>query len=152
MSLSDEQTAAREFAWQHFALHATQRLEMFRSYVAFIAIIYAAFGVSLQTKTYFVGAIASLLGIIISTAFALFDKRIRTLLKISERYLLDEEARLSKVLGNIHIRLFRKSDTITRITRGHATLTYSTLFRAIYLINFILCLLGFIVSGALALG
>jgi hypothetical protein len=126
---------ARDLAWNHFDLHAKQRMEMFRSYVTFIAIIYAGYGATLQSSSYFIGGALSLLAIFLSVVFFLFDLRIRQLLKISERYLIDEEKRLSESLHNANIRLFRKADMITHIGGSYFKLTYSTLFRGIYLAN-----------------
>jgi hypothetical protein len=84
-------TEARRFAWDHFDLHAKHRLEMFKSYVTFLGLTYAGYAASLQLKAYIVAFALSLLAIALSAIFFLFDIRIRTLLKISERYLLDSE-------------------------------------------------------------
>lgn len=126
---------ARDFAWNHFDLHAKQRMEMFRSYVTFIAVVYAGYGVSLQARAIFLGIVLCLFAIIISVIFYLFDLRIRQLLKISERYLLDEELRLSKAISNRNIRVFHKSDLVTQFRGRCMKLTYSELFRSFYLFN-----------------
>ena len=129
------QKEARDFAWAHFALHATHRLEMFKSYVAFVAVAYAGFGIALQAKVYSIGLAISVFAIFLSFSFYLFDSRIRQLLKISEQYLLDAEQQLSKTLSNSKIRLFRKSDLITHIGSPVVRTTYTNLFRSIYLVN-----------------
>jgi hypothetical protein len=146
---SQIQKEARDFAWGHFALHATHRLEMFKSYVAFTALTYAGFGISLQAKVYFIGAALSVFAISLSLVFYLFDRRIRQLLKISERYLLDAESELSKTLLNKNIRLFRKSDLITHIGESSFRLTYTNLFGGVYLINVVFSLTIFGVMMAL---
>jgi hypothetical protein len=132
---------ARSFAWDHFDLHAKQRMEMFRSYVTFIAVVYAGYGWSIQAKEYWIGALLGLFAIFLSFSFFLFDQRIRQLLKISERYLLDDEKRLSKLISNPNIRLFHKSDLITHFDAGYFRLTYSNLFRGVYLGNILVAVL-----------
>jgi hypothetical protein len=137
--------AARNFAWKHFELHAGHRLEMFKAYVAFVAISYAGFAAALQAKAYVIDLALSILAILLSIVFLLFDLRIRQLIKISERYLLDDELLLSDALQNQNIRLFRKSDLITHIGYQGFKLTYSNLFRGIYYSNVIL---GFLLAIA----
>lgn len=132
---------ARDLAWNHFDLHAGHRMEMFRSYVTYIAVVYAGYGWSLQAKAFWIGALLGLFAIIISTSFFLFDLRIRQLLKISERYLLDDEKRLAKSLANPNIRIFRKSDLITHVAVRYFRLTYTNLFRGIYLSNILVSLM-----------
>jgi lipoprotein signal peptidase len=63
---------ARDLAWNHFNLHAGHRMEMFRSYVTYIAVVYAGYGWSLQAKAYWIGALLGLFAIIISISFFLF--------------------------------------------------------------------------------
>lgn len=141
--MDEDIRAARKFAWKHFELHASHRLEMFKAYVAFAAISYAGFAAALQAKAYPIDLVLSILSVLLSVIFSLFDLRIRQLIKISERYLLDDERLLSDALQNQNIRLFRKSDLITHIGYRGFKLTYSNLFRGIYYSNFILgCLLA----------
>jgi len=146
----DNLKEARKFAWNHFDLHAKQRMEMFRSYVTFIALIYAGFGASLQAKVYFIGASLSIFSILISIAFFLFDLRIRQLLKISERYLLNDEKRLGLLLSNSNIRLFHKSDLIIRMDIRYFKLTYSNLFRLVYFANVIVSIIFLLILIAVA--
>jgi len=131
-NLDESLKDARAFAWNHFDLHAKQRMEMFRSYITFIAVVYAGFVASIQWKVYHFGVFLALFSIFLSVTFFLFDMRIRLLLKISERYLLDEEMRLSQLLSNQNIRLVRKSDLVARTGKHCFKLTYSNLFRLVY--------------------
>jgi hypothetical protein len=146
----DDLASARELAWKHFDLHATHRMEMFRSYVTFIAIAYAGYGWSLQAKAYLAGVVFGILAIILSASFYLFDQRIRQLLKISERYLMDDEKQLSRSLSNPNIRLFRKADLITRVNKRSYNFSYSRLFRIIYAANILLAGVFFILLVILA--
>ena len=53
MTQREEELAMREarrFAWDYFDLTQRHRLEMFKSYVTFVGLIYAGFGAALQTK------------------------------------------------------------------------------------------------------
>ncbi len=108
---------ARRFAWDYFDLHSKHRLEMFKSYVTFVGLIYAGFGAALQTQLYAICFVLSFLAVALSAIFYLFDVRIRQLIKISESYLLDSEKQLSQLVSNPKIRLFRQSDLITHINR-----------------------------------
>src|SRR5690348_12340886 len=133
--LAETLKAARALAWKHFQLHATHRIDMFKAYVAFVAIIYAGYGASLQSKYYLVGVSLAVLLIILSAIFYRFDLRIRRLLKIAEGYLIDAERQMGDILRNRNIRLFRKSDLITRVGSPRFRLTYSSLFRGVYFMN-----------------
>ena len=145
----DDLKQARDLAWKHFQLHAGHRIEMFKAYVAFGAIIYAGYGASLQYKYYLVGFILSVLLILLSVIFYLFDTRIKQLLKISERYLLDDELKLSAAIDNPNIRLFKKSNVIADIPGLFAThyirVTYSALFKNVYALNILVAGLMFVV-------
>ena len=35
---------ARKFTWDHFDLHSKHRLEMFKSHVTFVGLVYAGYG------------------------------------------------------------------------------------------------------------
>jgi hypothetical protein len=150
--MEDKQNAskeARDFAWEHFKLHAGQRMDMFRSYVTFIGLTYAGYGVALQVKHHTVAGILGLLGIFLSSSFFLFDLRIRQLLKISERFLLKAENSLAVSLSDQDIRLFRKSDLITVVNKPKFRLTYSRLFCAIYFANIFAALISILILPAL---
>ena len=90
---------ARELAWRHFDLHAKQRIEVFKSYLTLLAVIFAGYGVAAQTKLNRVGFAIAIFSILISVFFWFLDRRTRDLVKLSEGYLKGEEERLSKVLG-----------------------------------------------------
>jgi len=136
---------AQTFAWEHFELHASQRLQMFRAFVGFIGLTYAGYGTALQAKALIVAGTLSIFSIFAATVFYLFDLRIRQLLKISERYLLDSELKLSLKISNSNIRLFRKSDLITHIDTRYFRLTYSNLFLGIYGVTALVGLISLVV-------
>jgi hypothetical protein len=131
---------ARKFAWGHFDLHARHRLEMFRSYVAFLGLTYGGYAAALQLKAYIVSIALSIFAIALSVVFYLFDVRIRILIKIAERYLLDSEKQLGQLLSNQNIRLFRKSDLVTHINVRCFRVTYSNLFWGIYFGNILVAI------------
>ncbi len=60
---------ARGFAWDYFDLHSKHRLEMFKSYITFVGLIYAGYGAALQTKLYAICFILSLLAFALSAIF-----------------------------------------------------------------------------------
>jgi hypothetical protein len=135
--------AARELAWRHFDFHAKQRVEVFKAYLTLVTIVYAGCGVSLQVKAYSIGLVLSAASVLFSIIFYLFDARSRQLVKISERFLITEESRLSRLIGNQAIRLFRKSDLATTVAKRGIRVTFSNLFSALFLSNAAISLLLF---------
>jgi hypothetical protein len=133
--LSESADQAREFAWKHFDFHAKQRIDMFKSYLTLLAILYAAFGLSIQTKGYLLGIVFAVISILFSTIFYLLDIRNRQLIIIAERFLIKEELRLALRISDHDIRLFRKSDLVTKIGRPSIRLSYSNLFRLFFGLN-----------------
>jgi hypothetical protein len=131
---------ARKFAWDHFDLHAKHRLEMFRSYVTLLGLTYAGYGAALQLSAYLLCSALTIFAIVLSAIFFLFDLRIKLLIKIAERYLLDAEKYLSDALSNQNIRLFRKADLITHVNVRCFRITYSNLFMIIYFGNILIAL------------
>jgi len=126
---------AREFAWRHFDFHAKQRIEVFKAYLTLVTIVYAGCGVSVQSKAYSIGLTLCAVSIIFSVVFYLFDVRSRQLIKISERYLIKEEARLAQLTKNEAIRLFRKSDLAAAVAKQGFRVTFSNLFSALFISN-----------------
>ncbi|WP_035967346.1 hypothetical protein [Bradyrhizobium sp. YR681] len=124
--------AARELAWRHFDFHAKQRVDMFKAYLTIVAILFASFGVAAQYRFYLLGGAFSLLSVILSIVFYLFDVRTRQLIKISEAYLLKEERRLATLIDDRDIQLFKKGDLITNIGHQGFRLTYTNLFRVLF--------------------
>jgi hypothetical protein len=112
-STSDEEArkAAREFAWKHFEFHAKQRIEIFKSYLTLLALIFAGYGVAFQTKNYALGVVLTLYSQGLTTLFGFWDARSRDLIKISEAYLKTDEEWLAKLVGP-KVMLFTESDRI----------------------------------------
>jgi hypothetical protein len=133
-------TSARELAWRHFDFHAKQRIDMFKSYLTLITIVYVGLGVAIQSKIYMIGILFCLLLICFSVLFYLFDLRNRQLVRISESYLLSEEKRISKIIAKSDIRLFYKSNLITHFSSRHLRLTYSNLLRLLFGLNAVVAL------------
>jgi hypothetical protein len=132
---SDARAAARELAWRHFDFHAKQRIDMFKAYLTIVAILFASFGVTAQYKFYILGAAFALMSLIFSAVFYLFDLRTRQLIKISEAYLLKEEKRIAMIVGDRDALLFKKSDRITYFGHQGFRLTYTNLFRVLFVSN-----------------
>jgi hypothetical protein len=111
-------TAARELAWRHFDLHAKQRIEVFKSYLTLVAVIFAGYGVTIQSRLNQVGLAIAFFSILISILFWFLDHRTRDLVKLSEEYLKGEEKRLANVLGDERIvRWSRLSEQIFRLDK-----------------------------------
>jgi hypothetical protein len=115
--MTEEETAAREISrdlsWKHFDLHAKQRIEVFKSYLTLVALIFAGYGVALQAKLYSVGMAIACFAAVVSVLFWFLDKRTRALIKLSEGYLKGEEQRLAATLQDARIALFTASDRLS---------------------------------------
>ena len=134
--------AARDLAWKHFDLHAKQRIEVFKAYLTLTALVFAGYGVSLQTKSFGLGIILCIFWILISILFLLLDRRTRDLIKISEVYLKEEESRLAKILKTQTIALFAESDRLSSLSakRGRRV-SYGRIFLEFFWVNIILAVL-----------
>jgi len=134
--------AARDIAWKHFDLHAKQRIEVFKSYITLIAVIFAGYGIAFQAKIYVLGITIAFFSVLISILFWFLDQRTRKLIKLSEGYLKVEETRLAEVLHTKSITLFAESDRLSEAS-GQKTrkISYTRIFADFFLINIILALM-----------
>lgn len=130
---SSAREVARDFAWKHFDLHAKQRIEVFKSYLTLITLIFAGYGVAFQTKNYGLGILLALFSLIVSFFFRQLDERTKALIKLSETYLKDEESNLARELQNKHIAIFAESDRLSEV-QGPG-ISYGTIFSWFFLAN-----------------
>jgi len=141
-SVDKARDAARDIAWKHFDLHAKQRIEVFKSYVTLITVIFAGYGIAFQTKTHWLGVVVAVFSILISLLFWFLDRRTRELIKLSERYLKDEETRLAEILRSESIMLFTESDRLSDSSaKKGRRVSYSSIFTKFFWINIVLAAL-----------
>jgi hypothetical protein len=139
------QDAARELAWRHFDLHAKQRIEVFKSYLTLLAVIFAGYGVSAQAKLNLVGEAIAVFSVLISLFFWFLDRRTRDLIKLAENYLKGEEKRLSQVLNDTRIELFTESDRLSDARKiCGLKISYGKVFSVFFFANIILAILAFL--------
>lgn len=151
----DERVArdvARELAWRHFDLHAKQRIEVFKSYLTLLAVIFAGYGVAAQAKLNCVGIAIAIFSFLISIFFWFLDRRTRDLVELSEEYLKGDEERLSKTLNDTRILLFAESDRLSKANKiCGLKISYGYIFTAFFFSNIVLAVfacLYFFVSKA----
>lgn len=106
--MENPETEARRYAWNWFALHAGQRLQLVNFWVVAVAFLATAF---VQARSFHMVAIAfgvSLTGLVVSLAFVQLDIRTRQLEQVAENALrhfeetdvangADEVTRLEKI-------------------------------------------------------
>lgn len=143
---TDSGNDARKFAWQHFEFHAKQRMDVFKAYLTLVTIIFAGYGISLQTRALVVGLLLALFSLIVAVIFYLLDVRTVQLIKIAERVLLKEERKIAHALQDPDVALFRKSDLICRFSKiCSVRLSYSHLFWAFCAFSALISLIMFFV-------
>jgi hypothetical protein len=89
---ADRNTSAQSYAWNWFALHAGQRLQLVNFWLVAVAFLAAAF---VQARASHLVAIAfgvSLTGVVSSLAFMKLDVRTRQLVQVAENALRSIEA------------------------------------------------------------
>lgn len=121
---SGDVAAAREMAWNWFALHAQQRMTVFQSYLFIFGALFAGYGTLLSTgaKENAVFMIAvGVIAVLITHLFARLDRRNATLVKIGEDYLRIEQKRIrnslcdSMYINNVEadfVNIVSRSDSI----------------------------------------
>lgn len=114
MSPEEQRATARatalQYAWNWFQYHAGQRMLVFRFFLVLTGALAAGCFAFLQKQNYDLLLVLAILTIAFCFLFWRLDCRNRTLVKIAETYLKDEEEWLSTVLGLEHIRLAHRAD------------------------------------------
>lgn len=91
-AVQDVETTARTYAWNWFALHAGQRLQLVNFWLVAVAFLASAY---VQARTSHMSAIAfgvSITGVVSSLAFMRLDARTRQLVQVAENALSFFEA------------------------------------------------------------
>ena len=101
---------ARKYAWDWFAYHAKQRLDVFRFYLIVVALIFAGALRLLETGLYFLSITLSMFLIFCTFLFYRLDRRNSTLVKLGEKYLKEEEKLLSEEINSKHIMILKQAE------------------------------------------
>jgi len=128
---------ARTYAWNWFALHSSQRMQLVNFWLVAVAFLAAAF---VQASTNRLRAIAvgvALAGALASLAFAALDSRTRNLIKVSENALRQIEDELDregpdkgiKLVGLAHTSRISRASSYRFIIQG-MQITIAALFTA----------------------
>jgi hypothetical protein len=100
--MRDPKADAQAYAWNWFALHSAQRLQLVNFWLVAVAFLAAAFVQARSNHLYAIALGVSVTGVIASLAFMRLDARTRQLVCISEealRYL--EEDRMADGLDDV---------------------------------------------------
>ena len=134
-----------EHAWRYFALHAEQRISVFKFFLAAASLVFAGLAASLQGSGMLL-AIGAVLGLILALGAFVFwklDQRVSTLIKHAARALADLERSFS-------ISSARLFFTEPELTQGAKVMpsawmgvwTYGSCFRLMFVIVGICGILG----------
>lgn len=91
---------ARAYAWDFFALHAKQRIDVLRLSLFVYAFLVAASVAALNARVPSLAAGFAGLYALISVLFLVLDLRGMQLIKLAERHLANHEAALRRALGD----------------------------------------------------
>jgi hypothetical protein len=123
----DGTNEALDHAWQWFEYHATQRVSMMRFSISVLGGVAAAAGWLHQSEAHILAVGIAILGIIFSWCFHRIDCRESALVKLGERALIAEQARLATQAGCGDFNICVAADK----TAG-ATGSYSQILRIIH--------------------
>ena len=156
MENSSRLTDQRQYAWDYFQLHATQRMSLFNFFVLISAILTAGMGSALGKNGIYehVGLALAASLILVSFTFWKLDLRVRFLVKHAESILKMVEATQAEDGANsAELALFTQEERKTielQRQRGRCPvgwhLSYSKCFGLIYVVFGALGLLGFILA------
>jgi hypothetical protein len=111
---------ARKYAWDWFALHATQRMQAFNFFVVATAFLIAAYA-SLLEKHPPAAGFLGIVGAWLTVWFNRLDARNRQLVKAGERALAASETRLAALTGDPHLKII---DAVDRPDPGASSYHY----------------------------
>ena len=86
--MRDEETEAQSYAWNWFALHSSQRMQLVNFWLVAVAFLAAAFVQAQASGLHTVALGVSLTGAVASFSFLRLDARTRLLVQIAEKALL----------------------------------------------------------------
>jgi hypothetical protein len=101
---------AYDVAWNWFRVHADQRLDLFKSYLTWIIALTAGYVSLLQLGAFEAAIMVGILGITVGWVFKKLDERAAALLKLAEKALKKEEAKLAERSGNAEIELIARAE------------------------------------------
>jgi hypothetical protein len=87
VSMENPQTDAQSYAWNWFALHSGQRLQLVNFWLVAVAFLATAFVEARASHLYAIACGVCFTGVISSLAFLMLDMRTRRLVHVAERAL-----------------------------------------------------------------
>lgn len=103
--LTEAEAAVLEHAWNWFALHSGQRMQLLSFFFVALGLVVAGYGAALQADLPVVAGGLSVAGMVVAAAFFLADLRTRELVKASEVPIAAIQQRLADVSGISTIKL-----------------------------------------------
>jgi Flp pilus assembly protein TadB len=133
--MNEQEKFLASVIWNHFQVHAGQRMTIFNFYVVFSSLLTGAILTSLQASTphYFTLAVLGFGLIVLAYVFWRLDERNRLLIHCAEDALkcLEAESWTSHVRAE-SLRVFTKSEKETSGKKWH--LKYSSCFRILFVV------------------
>ena len=140
----DEQAKlALKHAWDHFSVHAGQRISVFNFFVATAGLLVTGIGYTLQAshELWPLGTAAGLLLVVLAFVFRKLDGRVSAIFKSSEAVIVDAEALL---ISDPKLRAVSRERQLSAVVnRGvFGEWTYGRSFRFIFILMSCVGLVG----------
>lgn len=113
MTDNTKMDSAREFAWNWFEFHASQRLTVFKFFMTAVGALIGAFGalvLAANLRAALILPVVAGLTIFTSLAFRRLDMRTTELTKLAEAYLRFDQDNLAKDIGSDAILLLKSAE------------------------------------------
>jgi hypothetical protein len=149
----------REYAWNYFSLHASQRISLFNFFVVFSSLATTALVATFEKdiQAHWLGIILGLLLICVSSIFYVLDRRVSSLIHHSENVLKHIESLFPQCNGQEEavFRIFTNEATSTDSAKQNRRchllqpLTYHECFRIVLSFFAILGVIGIAASAVM---
>jgi Flp pilus assembly protein TadB len=125
----DPRAEAQAYAWNWFALHAGQRMQLVNFWLVAVAFLSAAFVQATTAKLTVVAVGVCVAGAVASIAFALLDARTRRLVQVAEAALRDLEDERVAAGAHVSTQLVLAAET----ARGGGIFSYRFIIQSLQL-------------------
>ncbi|WHP18935.1 hypothetical protein [Cellulomonas sp. ES6] len=134
---TSEVEIALDHAWQWFALHAAQRMQLLNYFLLSAGFITAGYGATLNSSRPHVAGAVAAGGCILAVLFWRLDVRTRELIRVAERPLEDLEEKISRASGISGLDM-----VVLMKTPANRVSSYTSIIRALAAVAFILFAFG----------
>lgn len=151
---SGDWKAARDHAWEYFALHAGQRMTIFNFFTILVGLFGTGIATIIQWGSTFdlVGQALSIILLALCLIFWKLDQRVSSLIKRAERACIEAEERLYPPSARLFALEFLSTSMGRRTYHPSREWTYGSSFRLLFGVTAIAGTISVLFFGASALG